>query len=306
MRTSDFEAKFDAGADLTRDLDLGRARRVNHGRPQVLCYVVAASRNPDRIDCAVPYRIDDREIFFGPCKKALRERMRIRYLNETTGSSIPPDDVYVVGFSGGNGSRTRKVLWIGKLMRVMTFAFAHGFLNGPRYRRMRERQDSPLHVRPIVEAGRLVGYEHRSELHADRDAWILDLVRFARSPRVRKEGRRLLLRGGASAWAAFPRDACLLFENVFSASGRGREVDDRLVAILQDAQRQQKVDRYAIFGYRANGTVDGKTGSHLPVSGDCARDLVDWIRQVPPTPRLPPAERGEDHGLAVPHASRRC
>ena len=79
MRASDFEAKFEAGAALTQDIDLGRARRVNEGRPQVLCYIVAGSGDPDRIECAVPYRIDDREIFFGPCKKALREWMRNRY-----------------------------------------------------------------------------------------------------------------------------------------------------------------------------------------------------------------------------------
>ena len=290
MRASEFEAKFEAGADLTEDLDLGRARRVNHGRPQVLCYVVAGSGDPDRIECAVPYRIDDREILFGPGKNALRERMRSRYLKETTESAVPSDDVYVLGFSGGNRSRTRKVVWIGKLTRVMTFAFAYGYLNGSRYRRMRERRDSPLHVRPIVDAGRLVGYEPRSELHADRDAWIPDIVRFPRSPLVRKEGRRLLLQEGASAWAGFPRDACLLFENVFFALGRGRDVDDRLVAILRDGQRRQNVDQYAIFGYRANGTVDGKTGSYLPLSGDCARDLIDWIRDVGPVPRLPPAD----------------
>ena len=293
MRASDFEAKFDSGADLMHDLDLGRARRVNHGRPHAFCYVVAASRSPDRIECSVPYRIDNGEIFFGPCKKALRERMRSRYLNETTGSAVPPDDVYVMGFSGGNGSRTRKVVWIGKLMRVMTFAFAYGFLNGPRYRRMRERRDSPLHVRPIVYGGRLVGYEHRSELHRDRDLWIPDLVKSMRSPLVRKEGRRLLLRDGVSAWAGFSRDACLLFENVFFALGRGRDVDDRLVAILQDAQHGKNVDRYAIFGYRANGSVDGKTGNHLSVSGDCARELAHWIREVRPIPRPSSADRVE-------------
>ena len=299
MRASDFEAKFEAGADLTQDLDLGRARRVNHGRPQVLCYVVAGSGDPDRIECAVPYRIDDREVFFGPGKNALRERMRSRYLNDTTESAVPSDDVYVLGFSGGNRSRTRKVVWIGKLTRVMTFAFAYSYLNGSRYTRMRERRDSPLHVRPLVDAGRLVGYEHRSELHAERDAWILDLVRFARSPLVGKDGRRLLLQEGASSWNGFSRDACLLFENVFFASGSGREVDDRLVSILRDAQRGQNVDRYAIFGYRANGTVDGKTGSYLPLSGDCARDLIDWIREGQPFPRPLPARRVQDDGPTV-------
>ena len=89
---------------------------------------------------------------------------------------------------------------------------------------------------------------------------MLDLVKSLRSPLVRKTGGRLLLRKGVSAWTGFPRDVCLLFENVFFATGRGREVDDRLVSTLQAAQPRQSVDKYAIFGYRANGTVDGRTG----------------------------------------------
>ena len=31
----------------------------------VFCYVVAASKNPDKVECAVPYRIDESEVFFG-------------------------------------------------------------------------------------------------------------------------------------------------------------------------------------------------------------------------------------------------
>ena len=304
MKASEFDAKFDAGTDLTPYLDVDRAWRVNHPA-HVLCYVAGSSDDPDRVECLVPYRIDDGEIFFGPCKKPLREWMRSRYLNETTTNAVPPDDVYVVGFNGGNASRTRKVVWIGKLTRVMTFAFAFRVLTGPRYQRMRERLDSPLHVRPIVEGTRLVGYEHGSEMHADGDAWMMDLVKSRRSPDVLKAGRRLLVRKGVSAWTGFPRDVCLLFENVFFAMGRGRSVDDRLVSILRTVQPGRGVDRYAVFGYLANGTVDGKRGSYLSLSGEPARDMVHWIRDIPQILRVPPMDELQ-HGSPRSHAPRRC
>ena len=65
---------------------------------RVFCYIVAASGSPDNIGCAVPYKVDDGEIFYGPCKKLLREWLRHRYLSEATESADPADDVYVVGF----------------------------------------------------------------------------------------------------------------------------------------------------------------------------------------------------------------
>jgi len=40
---------------------------------KVFVYVVAASKNPDAVECVVPYRVNDDMIFFGPCKKRLRE-----------------------------------------------------------------------------------------------------------------------------------------------------------------------------------------------------------------------------------------
>ena len=63
----------------------------------VFCYIVSASKKPDRVECPVPYKIDDGEIFFGPCKKPLREWMRHQYLDEAAASVIPSDDVYIVG-----------------------------------------------------------------------------------------------------------------------------------------------------------------------------------------------------------------
>ncbi len=47
---------------------------------RLFLYVVSASDNPERVECRVPWMVDSEQIFFGPCKKRLRERFRREYL----------------------------------------------------------------------------------------------------------------------------------------------------------------------------------------------------------------------------------
>lgn len=162
----------------------------------------------------------------------------------------------------------------------MTFRAAYRDLDGPRYRRMRECGHSPLHVQPIVEDGRLVGYEHRSQMHVKNDEWVMDLVK-SRSRYATLSGNRLRLRPGVSAWQGFSRDLCALFENVFFAAGCGQTIDEGVLSILRAAQHGRDVDRYAVFGYPADGTADGRTGSYLELTGDHARAFVAWTQRMP-------------------------
>lgn len=283
MKASEFDVKFEAGEDLTQNLDLARARRVNRGQARVFCYIVGDSRNPDDVrPSAVPFQIDEGEIFFGPCMKSLRERMRACYLTKATESAEPRDDVYVVGFNGSNERKICKIVWIGRLMKVMTFAHAWKFLDGSRYEAMREWKYSPVHVRPIRESGRFLGYEHVNPLHSEDDRWVNDLVNSESSPHVEKFGKRLLLKEHVSAWQGFPRDACFLLENIFFATGRGLEIDAGLLSILQAVQPDRAVDRYAVFGWVGRGDRkrrDGKRGNYLPVTGAQAREFANWIRR---------------------------
>lgn len=250
---------------------------------EVYLYIVTDwGSDPDGpICCPVPYRVDEREIFFGPCKTRLRQQIRDRYLsNDSTDCNEPRDDIYVAGFSGGNASKVRKVVWAGRLTRVMTFSRAWDALVGGRYKAMRAGKYSPLHVRPIKESGRLVGYKHINRLHKDKDKdkWVEDLVPKTLCS-VTRSGDRLLLKEGVSAWRGFPRDACLLLENIFFANGRGLAIDGDLLSILKMAQPDRNVDRYAVFGYQRNGRVDGRTGNYLPLTGEHARRFIDWLRR---------------------------
>src|SRR5437762_1761836 len=72
--------------------------------PTVYVYVLGASSNPDGVDCAVPWRVDEREIFFGPCKVPLREMLRPQLLRPDRDYVRPDRDIYFVGVNALDSS----------------------------------------------------------------------------------------------------------------------------------------------------------------------------------------------------------
>lgn len=246
---------------------------------RALLYIIKSTRSADSVTCQVPWEVDDQEVFFGPCKKRLRENLAqiLAGRNET----YIDERLFLVGFNPANRQRQRNVLWAGRAVRLMTFAAAYRKLTGPRYREMRSHANSPLHVKPLYEDGKMVGYEHRNSLHKENNDWTLDLEAARRTPGVYLEGNRLMLQRGVSPQEAFRRDACALCENICFARGRGCAitVDAEAVDILQRAQPLERVDDYAIFGYRQDNSADGLTGSYLPLSGKCADKFIQWIQR---------------------------
>ena len=43
---------------------------------RVWMYVLDSSKDPDKVRCVVPWPVDEDLIYFGPCKRRLRERLR--------------------------------------------------------------------------------------------------------------------------------------------------------------------------------------------------------------------------------------
>jgi hypothetical protein len=128
-------------------------------------YVLASSKSPDRVGCVVPWMVDEDLIYFGPCKRRLRERLRAKYLAEDRTHCAVSDDLYIVSVNGSNAKRLRKVVSAGKLSEVMTFAEAAERLDGNRFVELREHPRSPLHFRPQFQRGNMIGYEHVSLEH---------------------------------------------------------------------------------------------------------------------------------------------
>lgn len=246
---------------------------------KLFLYVMSASPKPDDVECLVPYSISHKEIFFGPCKKRLRKKLCDQYL-ETSNDVNPNESIFVVGVNGSNPEKCRKIIWAGRIIRLMTFEVAYNKLTASKYRQMRLENKSPLHVRPLYDnAGKFKGYEHCSLMHKKDDNWVLDFVTRRNNRYVRLEGKQLLLTPIESRYQALLRDCCFLLDNLFFAQGVGVPITIKILDILKETQPERKdIDEYAIFGRRSDGSADGRTGCWLEVTGESAKELVHLIK----------------------------
>ena len=94
---------------------------------KVYNYILAASKDPDKVDCFVLYKINSEIIFFGPCKKHLREIFYKDYLkNALTGEVELQEDIYLIGMNGANNEKIRKIVWVprivGRLIQLQDLA----------------------------------------------------------------------------------------------------------------------------------------------------------------------------------------
>lgn len=260
---------------------------------KVWIYTVAASKDPDFVQCSVPWRVDDELIYFGPCKKRMRKRLRKYYLEPSITFKKITDSIFIVGVNGSNpkperkgvnGSNTkpeRKIVWWGKVSEVMTFAEASTRLQGERFRSLRSHTSSPLHVCPIVDdKQRIVGYEHISNEHIKGNAWVYDLVSKNSKSLVCLEGRKLLLNNEMSL-SALDLDCCMLLKNCFFAKGKGIRFNEKGVKLLREAQphKPNGIDDYAVFGRTKKGSANGLKGTFLEVTGELADRFLSWLRE---------------------------
>ena len=244
---------------------------------KVWLYVLAASNHPDRIRCRVPWRVDEHLIYFGPCKKRIRACLRGKYLTSATSHAVAAEDLFIVGVNGGNAERVRKIVWWGKLLEVMTFAYAYDHLRGERFEELRRHRATPLHVRPIIDDGTHIGYEHVSEEHIKNNEWISDVVSKRSLGNVVLQDRKLISRQ-VRAGEIFDRDCCLLLENRYFSSGQGIAFDDVALEILRKVQPEKLgIDEYALFGLTSNGRPNGLRGTYLQMSGDDATRFISWL-----------------------------
>ncbi|MCX5828283.1 MAG: hypothetical protein NTV58_09835 [Deltaproteobacteria bacterium] len=268
---------------------------------QVFIYVLAASKDPEEIHCQVPWCVDEDLIFFGPCKKRIRELLRKNYLLPDKSHSNVDEDIFIVGVNGSNRMKIRKVVWAGRLSEVMTFAEAYKRMQGSRYLKLRNHLSSPLHVKPVSLNGKFIGYEHVSNEHIEKDSWVLDLVSNRTNHNVLLEGRRLILQPEKTE-QVFDRDCCMFLENRFFAAGHGLEFDEVALEILRNAQPGKLgINHYAIFGRqkKGKGNAEGLLGRYLQISGDLANGFVTWIenRSLEAVTR----KGGERNGFAETH-----
>jgi len=226
-------------------------------------YILASSHDPDNIECPVPYLVNDTTIFFGPCKKLLREWLYSNYLTKSDDYSFADhEDIFVVGANGSNPQRKRKIVWAGRITRVMTFEIAYNERESLGFQKMLQEHLSPLHVQPIYNNA-FIGYKHISSLH--ESCWVSDLTRnkVARlTSQVHMDKGNILLKQGIDRHQVFTRDCCFLCENIFFAHEAGIQITEKMLDLLKQVQRdkEKEIDDYAIFGKQKNGNAEGLRG----------------------------------------------
>ena len=212
---------------------------------KVYLYIVKASTDPDKITCRVPYKVDEEFIFFGPCKKKLREEFFKNYLkSEPNGKIVPPEEIYIVGVNGLPPTRVRKIVWVGKIINLYTFQQAFmEFIKDPRFQSMINEEMSPLHVEPILEGDFFKGYRLRkinsdgesqkSRLHEENNNWIRDLTNRRWFPQLsNNEEISLKDMNFSNRQKAFNRDCCFTCKNIFYATNGGLQITSQMVDLL--------------------------------------------------------------------------
>jgi hypothetical protein len=158
-------------------------------------YILGASSKPDQIKCTVPYEIDDKEIFFGPCKKRLRQKLK----SEVDKNGKFNSETYFIGLNAGNSDKVRKIVWAGKIQSHYTFKEANQILRGAKYAAIKTVNLFPLHVKPIDN-----GYQLISNLHSENNVWIMDLVSNEDKVKFHQNSNSITLKKGYT----FDRDIC--------------------------------------------------------------------------------------------------
>ncbi len=241
---------------------------------RVFLYIVSANKNPDHLDeCNVPYEIDSREIFFGPCK------IRLRELFNKQNSDHNIEDTYFVGLNGNNRDKIRKIIWIGKMKEKLTFAAAYEKMNGKlRYKKMMQEEFSPLHVAPIKNGSDLLGYKLRSSLHSDNDDWVSDIVRKKNHLITDANTNSIYKREKDSVKDVFTRDVCFIFENIFFAKGQGISLNSKILNILKQSQKGViGISEDAPFGLDKNRNINGKRGFWLEIPNKYSENFLKEI-----------------------------
>lgn len=259
----------------------------NNKKVIVYIYVIGATHDPDQINCVVPYRIDEHEIFFGPCKIGLRKKLRREYLSDKCDYRKIDDEIYFIGVNASNQDRIRKILYIGRITEIMSFRQAHIRLKSEKYCNIKNCKQTPLHVSPIIENEMLIGYRHISNLHKEKNQWIRDLVSNSKRFTVINDSEILI--NSDVTWDAFPADCCLLMENIFWADKEGKqsgkktngiEIDDNIITILKKAQNKTEINNYAIFGFQKNGNAEGLVGRYLKIENEFASELIGALIKI--------------------------
>lgn len=234
-------------------------------------YILGVSKNPDKITCKVPYKLNDKRetIFFSACKRNLRKLLAEKYKLIEKKVEIPKTDIYLLGFNGSN--KVRKIVWMGKIEKLFTFEEAYNFFyNNNEFPELKSDAKSPLHLEPIYEDNRF-GYKLISEFHKKNNFWVTDIVNSVKDVDI--IGKKFLLKKGVSR-EKLVKDCCFTCENIFFADGQGIEINDEISYYLRRSLelnypiKAKTFSEYNIFGKTEDNKAFGFPGKWLETNNE--------------------------------------
>ncbi len=269
---------------------------------KVYCYILNGNPYHDYVKCCVPTLIDKHNIFFGPCKKTLRQSLFNKYLKNNIQRSplkFRNKKQYIIAFNSSNSKKslnkelkgTRKIVLSGRISVLMTFEDAFDYFNNnvmdPVFFNNR---CSPIHVEPIRENGEFTGYRHRGNLHKKPlkpHEWHSDILSNF-NQNFYKRGNEIKMNQYNRA-SVFDRDCCFVCDKISFAYGQdmGIDITPKILDCIKEGMKQSpnnrkyldSIDEYAIFGKDKKDNAIGKRGSYLEITGICADELIENIKK---------------------------
>ena len=209
----------------------------------------------DAVSSLVPYKLNNDELFFGPCKKKIREEIKRKYLKEKDYLNLTTSklNIYIVGINPNlpNNGTVRSLIFAGKIKEIFTFKQA--WIKYKKLARTDEavnkmifssndencgcgqktennvvknsslNLNSPLHLIPVKKEN-VEGYKHRTSMH--KHNWITDILsanelkNYITENKIKGKIKDFLKTNKTveiykTKGIEFQRDCCFSLENIF-------------------------------------------------------------------------------------------
>ncbi len=199
--------------------------KMNNKETLLYMYILGTGNRENYLRGVVPYRINNEEVFFGPCKVPIRKEVKT-IKDELNGEYKGNPKIYLVGINPTKSRKPRKILFVGEIINIFTFkeAWEHydkiksedftddykekveKMINGIESKK--GTTESPLFLKPIKDKG-IDGYKHRTDMHKNR--WKLDLLSSTEIKKIKQTPQNEIFKNKDSDFAY---DCCFKMKNI--------------------------------------------------------------------------------------------
>jgi len=253
-----------------------------------------ASHSSDQINCPVPKKINEDEIFFGPCMPNIRASLFKKYLKlnilEGKENCFINDEIYLAGINSIKKGLVRKILWTGQIVELTTFKGAWEKIhlsdkNKEKYQLLITGDDQPLHVEPIQEEkNQLIGYRHRKN-GTHRKDWIRDLTTDYNNIKqnfiINPDKNEIRLIDKKKRLNVLNRDISFWMKKIFYVNTLGIVLDDDFLDIIRLAipDKKDSISNRTPFG-KTNKTPLVMRNQGLVLIDEYVDSFVSLVKEI--------------------------